>query len=460
METQTNRSVLDGRFSLKRRSLVINSCCQEFYDMTKEIAGTLGRVVARSALAALFSLTAWAGVAQAQIFTEQDALAGRLNRARALAAANNLPAAAKELEAIRASTKDDATRDATAIMLMSLYFEQANYEGAQALLEESFAARAKNAGSYFATAGQSLRGVRVRLERYRLYSLNVSAPDLPDEAVADLDRVRGLLERMAEQTKMVSKETPQSFEASALLEDVATLRASLARDERDRARWAGELAAVRGRMVESETRMNASNNVVLTSAPTPANTNVAANTPSGNTPARGAGRAVTKPGAPPAPAPSKPTETAKNNTPEPQPAVVPQPATPARVAGNSFDAGGATAASLANNQPPKTTAAPPAPASARVAGQPVEVGQLALKATQKRTPTYPIIAKNARVTGTVKVYLEVDEKGGIARVKNVEGPVLLQRAAEDAARAWKFNQTIIDGQAVRVSGFLVFNFVL
>ena len=70
------------------------------------------------------------------------------------------------------------------------------------------------------------------------------------------------------------------------------------------------------------------------------------------------------------------------------------------------------------------------------------------------------MAKNARITGLVKVYLEVDEKGGIVKVRKVEGPSMLQRAAEDAARGWKFNETVIDGQPVRVTGFLVFNFIL
>ena len=93
-------------------------------------------------------------------------------------------------------------------------------------------------------------------------------------------------------------------------------------------------------------------------------------------------------------------------------------------------------------------------------GQPVEVGQLAYKATQKRSPSYPTIARNARVTGQVKVFLELDEQGGIARVKCTEGPVLLQRAAEDAARGWKFAQTLIDGKPVRVKGFIVFYFAL
>ena len=414
--------------------------------MKREGAGTLEQIIGKSILTLLLGLTVWAGVARAQIFTEQDALTGRLNRARALAAANNLPAAAKELEAIRATAKDDATRDATAIMLMSLYFEQANYSGAQALLDESFGVRVKNAGAYFATAGQSLRGVRGRLERYRLYSLNVSAPDLPEEALSDLDRMRGLLERMAEQCKTVTKETPKTFEAAALLEDIATLRTSLARDDRDRARWNGEIAAVRGRMVESETRMQTSNIVLTSTAPVTVTSSVAANNP-----AKGNNR---KPKTAPTPAPKPPVEIARNN-PEPPPVVVPG-------ATRSASFGPET-----NNAPPtKSADKPVAPtveaqptATPRLSG-PLEVGQLAYKASQKRSPSYPVIAKNARVTGQVKVFLEVDEKGGIARVKGIEGPVLLQRAAEDAARGWKFNQTVIDGQAVRVTGFIVFNFVL
>jgi protein TonB len=423
--------------------------------MNREVTGTLRRFFGKNFLTSLLAVAACAGAVSAQ-FSEEDALTGRLNRARALAAANNLPVAAKELEAIRAAAKDEATRAATAIMLMSLYFEQANYGGAQALLDESFAARAKNAGSYFATAGQSLRGVRGRLERYRLYSLNVGASDLPDEAVNDLNRMRGLLERMAEQAKAINKETPNSFESPALLEDIATLRTSLARDDRDRAHWSGEVAAVRGRMVESEARITISGPVVVPSAP-PANsaTTVTVNNPPKSGPsAPSRGGKTPKPA--PTPAPKQP-EVAKNN-PEPQPPVV--------LPGNSRPAPPETSAAASPKTADKPVSAPPteaAPVSStpnRAISQPVEVGQLAYKASQKRNPTYPVIAKNARVTGQVKVFLEVDEKGSITRVKGVEGPVLLQRAAEDAARGWKFNQTVIEGQSVRVTGFIIFNFVL
>ena len=437
--------------------------------MNRGSAKRLGRKVGKGVLAGLLGLVAWTSGARAQ-FTEQDALTGRLNRARALAAANNLPAAAKELEAIRAAAKDETTRDATAIMLMSLYFEQANYGGAQSLLDEAFAVRAKNAGAYFASAGQSLRGARGRLERYRLYSLNVSAADLPDEAIADLDRLRALLERMAEQSKTVAGETPKNssnFEASALLEDVAALRLSLARDARDRARWAGVLAGARGSMAPTEAQMQISaeivqaRNVVNNTPPPPAPIPVATPSSASQVAAAKPAPAPKGPKAKPTPAP-KPVQIARNDNP---------PAPPAPRPGNSFEAAPTvkTAPPPANTvaaatpkpvEPPPAPVAPAVKAPARSPGQPVEVGQLVYKAKQKRSPTYPVIARNARVTGAVKVFVEVDENGDIARVKSVEGPVLLQRAAEDAARSWKFSQTVIDGQAVRVTGFIVFNFIL
>ena len=53
----------------------------------------------------------------------------------------------------------------------------------------------------------------------------------------------------------------------------------------------------------------------------------------------------------------------------------------------------------------------------------------------------------------------VDENGKIW-VTNSEGPQLLKKAAEDAARNWTFPPTMVSGKAVRVAGYLDFDFKL
>ena len=58
------------------------------------------------------------------------------------------------------------------------------------------------------------------------------------------------------------------------------------------------------------------------------------------------------------------------------------------------------------------------------------------------------------------VFLIVGEKGEVESVVRAEGPPQLQQAAIEAARRWKFNPTAIDGQPVKVTGYLVFNFTL
>jgi protein TonB len=75
-------------------------------------------------------------------------------------------------------------------------------------------------------------------------------------------------------------------------------------------------------------------------------------------------------------------------------------------------------------------------------------------------PSYPTLARAARITGNVTVFLVVNEKGEVESVIRADGPQQLQQAAIEAARRWRFNQTVVDGQPVRVTGYLSFNFML
>jgi protein TonB len=90
----------------------------------------------------------------------------------------------------------------------------------------------------------------------------------------------------------------------------------------------------------------------------------------------------------------------------------------------------------------------------------VSGGVLNGKAISKPQPAYPPIAKAAHASGTVTVQVLVDEDGNVISAKAVSGHPLLQQAAVNAAYQAKFSPTLLEGQKVKVSGVLTYNFVL
>jgi TonB family protein len=90
----------------------------------------------------------------------------------------------------------------------------------------------------------------------------------------------------------------------------------------------------------------------------------------------------------------------------------------------------------------------------------VSGGVLNGKAVSKPAPVYPPIAKAARAQGAVTVQIIVDEEGYVISANAVSGHPLLQQAAVFAARQARFSPTFIDGQPVKVSGVITYNFVL
>jgi outer membrane biosynthesis protein TonB len=54
----------------------------------------------------------------------------------------------------------------------------------------------------------------------------------------------------------------------------------------------------------------------------------------------------------------------------------------------------------------------------------------------------------------------LDEQGNVAEVNTASGPILLQGSAKDAIRKWKFRPVMVEGQAVKATGFVSFNFSL
>ncbi|HEX6728527.1 MAG TPA: TonB family protein, partial [Pyrinomonadaceae bacterium] len=107
----------------------------------------------------------------------------------------------------------------------------------------------------------------------------------------------------------------------------------------------------------------------------------------------------------------------------------------------------------------------PAATSTPAAAQPakgtepktVSMGSLNGRQLKRQVPTYPAQAKTAGISGTVRVFILVDETGKVS-VTGSEGPGLLRGAAEAAARGWLFPPFIVDGQTVRVSAYIEFDF--
>jgi TonB family protein len=90
---------------------------------------------------------------------------------------------------------------------------------------------------------------------------------------------------------------------------------------------------------------------------------------------------------------------------------------------------------------------------------PIHDGVLNGKATRLPQPVYPAIARQAHASGTVNVEVLISEGGGVLAAHAVSGHPLLQASAETAARQASFTPTRLNGEPVRVSGILVYNFV-
>lgn len=82
------------------------------------------------------------------------------------------------------------------------------------------------------------------------------------------------------------------------------------------------------------------------------------------------------------------------------------------------------------------------------------------KALSKPVPAYPPRALQARISGVVVVKIIVDETGAVAEAKAMCGDPILGAASEDAARRARFSPTLLNGQPVKVSGLITYNFAL
>ena len=65
-------------------------------------------------------------------------------------------------------------------------------------------------------------------------------------------------------------------------------------------------------------------------------------------------------------------------------------------------------------------------------------------------PRYPAIAQASRVEGIVILEALISEDGSVQNVKVLRGKPLLDDAATDAVRQWRFTPPLLNGQPVPV----------
>ena len=410
--------------------------------------------------------------------TPAEVMGERLSKAKAFIAVRNYSAAIFELENIRRETSDTSVNAVANVLLMNSYLEQGDYKRAQDFLAEFFKSYKSNSASgnlyYNAVAAQVVKGARSRVERYRNLGLTVSDRNLPLQALNDIEQMRGTLELVIEQAKELGKDKVKAPVAMALLEEATSSRGMIARDEYDARRWRDELGDSREQLASSRSVIiNAVDGtsdqspiqqetvaLVATSSQVPANTTPVAATPVSNpaqTTVNTPKPAVETPAFKPVPAESKPSETTVASVAKP---AAEQPKTansqPSRIViGQSAEK---TEAKMEPQQKAPQVPAP-SPTPAKDAG-PMEIGSLIAYATEQAAPRYPAAARSMRTVGVVRVDVTVNEQGEVEEVRNADGPSLLQTAAKDAIKKWKFKPFVREGQPVKAVGFVNFNFSL
>jgi protein TonB len=103
---------------------------------------------------------------------------------------------------------------------------------------------------------------------------------------------------------------------------------------------------------------------------------------------------------------------------------------------------------------PKPKPAPPA-GPQRIGGN-VQAANL----IRQVKPTYPPLAKAARVQGTVKFEAIIAKDGTIQNLKMISGPPLLVQAAMQAVQQWQYKPTLLNGEPVEVITTIDVNFTL
>jgi periplasmic protein TonB len=96
-----------------------------------------------------------------------------------------------------------------------------------------------------------------------------------------------------------------------------------------------------------------------------------------------------------------------------------------------------------------STAAPPPP---RVTPKRITVGGnvQAAHLVNRVQPVYPPLARQTRISGTVKLHAIIGKNGAVEQLQVVSGHPLLVQSALDAVKQWRYQPTLLNGEPVEV----------
>jgi protein TonB len=65
-------------------------------------------------------------------------------------------------------------------------------------------------------------------------------------------------------------------------------------------------------------------------------------------------------------------------------------------------------------------------------------------------PTYPPIARAARISGTVVLQATISKQGTIQNLRVISGPPMLTQSALEAVKSWRYKPYELNGEPVEV----------
>jgi protein TonB len=65
-------------------------------------------------------------------------------------------------------------------------------------------------------------------------------------------------------------------------------------------------------------------------------------------------------------------------------------------------------------------------------------------------PVYPPLARQTRISGTVRLHAIIGKDGSVQQLEVIQGHPLLVQSALDAVRQWRYRPTLLNGEPVEV----------